>query len=50
VFGSQGTDDDKHFGRAESEAFGAYPTLMVSTPHPALSSFDEYLFSVGLRL
>jgi len=29
LFGSKGTDDDKHLGRKESEAFIADPSLIV---------------------
>src|SRR2546425_8991127 len=29
LFGSKGTDDDKHLGRKESEAFIAHPSLIV---------------------
>src|SRR5215468_7809555 len=29
LFGSKGTDDDKHLGRQESEAFLADPSLIV---------------------
>ena len=29
LFGSKGTDDDKHLGREESEAFISYPSLIV---------------------
>ena len=29
LFGSKGTDDDKHLGRRESEAFIADPSLIV---------------------
>jgi len=30
LFGSKGTDDDKHLGRKESEAFIADPSLIVA--------------------
>jgi hypothetical protein len=29
LFGSKGTDDDKHLGQKESEAFIAAPSLIV---------------------
>ena len=44
LFGSKGTDDDKHLGRKESEAFIADPSLVVEEKIDGTKSDIEELF------
>ena len=48
LFGSKGSDDDKHLGRKESEAFIADPSLIVEEK-PVAQPWAEGWNPVGIR-